>query len=175
MHQCYQTRGPWALRLCLRTNVAIGKSSRCCTYTLFLPLWGSTLSLISLYMDSGFPRYRPIFKIAIYGHATWPSGRYSNLPYMGMQLGHWQKFQKWHIYLFPEGGRGQIELIFALQVVVSEIRPNLQNCQGMKLGHWPKLQKLHLYPHSTSKRSNCLSQIFKIAIFGHETWSVQKI
>ncbi len=31
------TRGPWALTLCLRTNLAMGQGSKSCTYTLFLP------------------------------------------------------------------------------------------------------------------------------------------
>ncbi len=45
-------------------------SSRSCTYTLFLPQ-GSNLSLFSLY-EQQFLRYVPIFKIAIFGHETWP-------------------------------------------------------------------------------------------------------
>ncbi len=31
------TRGPWALTLCLRTNLAMGQGSKSCTYALFLP------------------------------------------------------------------------------------------------------------------------------------------
>ena len=78
-----------------------------------------------------FPRYGPIFKIAIFRHETWPlvkvpgvahilsfyppgnqnwayfhstgsgfrdTGRFSRLPYFGMKLGKWPKFQKLHIY-----------------------------------------------------------------------------
>ncbi len=30
------TRGPWALTLSLRTNLAMGQSSKSCAYTLFL-------------------------------------------------------------------------------------------------------------------------------------------
>ncbi len=68
----------------------------------------------------------PIFKIAIFGHETWPrsctytpfllqgvefelifcstgsdfrdTGRFLKLPYLGMRLGHQPKFQKLHIY-----------------------------------------------------------------------------
>ncbi len=32
----FLTRGPWALTLCLRTNLAMGQSSQSWTYTLFL-------------------------------------------------------------------------------------------------------------------------------------------
>ncbi len=64
-----KTGGPWALTPFLRTNLAICQSSRSCTYTPFL-LQGSKLSLLSLY-EQQFPRYVPIFKIAIFGHKTW--------------------------------------------------------------------------------------------------------
>ena len=80
-----KTRGPWALTFCLRTTLAICESSRSCTYTPFLPQ-GWKLSLFSLY-EQQFSRYVPIFKIAIFGHETWP-------------------FQKLHIYLlFTPRGR----------------------------------------------------------------------
>ncbi len=36
----YRTRGPWALTLCLRTNLAMGQGSKSCTYTLFLAQGG---------------------------------------------------------------------------------------------------------------------------------------
>ena len=54
-------------------NLATGKNSRSFTYTLFLPPpppSESHLSLFSLY-GQRFPRYRTIFKIAIFGHGTW--------------------------------------------------------------------------------------------------------
>ncbi len=85
---------------------------------------GSKLSLFPLY-GQRFQTYRPIFKIAIFGHETWPllhlysfytrgcwdwayfrstgssfrdSGAFSKLPYLGMKLCNWPKFQKLHIY-----------------------------------------------------------------------------
>ncbi len=58
-----KTRGPWALRLCLKTNLAIFQSSRSCTYTPFLP---QASKYFSLY-EQQFPRYATIFKIAIFG------------------------------------------------------------------------------------------------------------
>ncbi len=52
--------------------------------------------------------------------------RFLTLPYLGMKLGHWQKFQKLHIYthatctlFLPHGVK--IELIFTLWAVVSKI------------------------------------------------------
>ncbi len=35
-----QKKGPWALTLCLRTNLAMGQGSKSCTYTLFLAQGG---------------------------------------------------------------------------------------------------------------------------------------
>ena len=49
-------------------NLVPDKRFRSCTYTLFLPQ-GLKLSLFSLYGQQ-FPRYRPIFKIVIFGHET---------------------------------------------------------------------------------------------------------
>ncbi len=58
---------------------------------------------------------------------------------------------------------------------------------SMKLGHWPKCQKFHIYPLSTPKGSKLslfllygqrfprYRPIFKIAIFGLETWQVAKV
>ncbi len=58
----------------------------------------------------------------------------------------------------------------------------------MKLGHWPKCQTLHIYPLSTpggkvkidlifplQAAVSEIRLIFKIAIFGHETWSLAKV
>ncbi len=85
-----ETRGPWALTSCLRTNLVICQSSRSCTYTPFLPQ-GLKLSLFSLY-EQQFPRYLPIFKNAIFGHETC----------------HWPMRQKLHMYIasfYPKGAK----------------------------------------------------------------------
>ncbi len=110
---------------------------------------GSKLSLFSLY-GRFYPRYGPIFKIAILGHETWPwakvsevdiyyflpevdrnwdyfrsmgsgfrdMGQFSKLPYLGMELGHWQKFQKFHILSL---NNSRISLRFALPLAISYI------------------------------------------------------
>ena len=49
--------------------MAIDQSSRSCTYTLFLSF--SKLAYFHSYGQQ-FLTYRPIFKIAIFGHETWP-------------------------------------------------------------------------------------------------------
>ena len=56
-------------------NLAIGKSSRSCTYILFLSRWVE-IELIVAEIRADF----------------------SKLPYLDMKLGHWQKFQKLHIH-----------------------------------------------------------------------------
>ncbi len=66
--QCRYKKLPyWGMkpRFCLKrfTEVEYGPS--------FYPK-GSKLSLFSLY-GQRFPRYGPLFKIAIFGHETWPS------------------------------------------------------------------------------------------------------
>ena len=112
---------------------------------------GSKLSLFLLYQQR-FPRYGLIFKMAIFGHDTWPSAivlcptgsklslfslygqrfsRYGPIfkigPYLGMKLGHWPKFRSCiYTFFLPQGG--EIELIFALRAVVPEIRADFQNC-----------------------------------------------
>ncbi len=50
-----------------------------------------------------------------------------------------------------------IELIFALQAAVSEVRANFQNCHNylvMKLVHLPKFQELHIYSPSNPRGQN---------------------
>ncbi len=68
-------------------NLAIGQKvpdATQCTSTLFLPQ-GVDKTRHWVYfrsMDSGF----------------WHTGRFSNLSYLGMKLGHWPKCQKLHLY-----------------------------------------------------------------------------
>ncbi len=84
-------------------NLAIGKSSRSCTYTL-------TFTLVGL----RFPRYKPIVKITIFGHGT---QLLANVPEVANCM--------FKLFL-PQGMK--IELIFTLQAVVSEILADFQNC-----------------------------------------------
>ncbi len=75
----------------------------------FYPRW-SKLSLFSLY-GQRFPKYDPIFKIAMpFGHETW---QVAKVPEVAQTLS-------------PQVG--EIELIFALQVVVFKIWADFQNC-----------------------------------------------
>ncbi len=102
-----------------------------------------------------------------------------------MKLGNWQKIQKLHIYSVSAVGV-EIELIFALWAVVSEIQANFQlQYLGMKLEKLPKFQMLHIYSLSTSGGPKFhatgsargfwhTGQIFETAIFVHETWQLAK-
>ncbi len=71
-----QTRGPWALTLCFRTNLAIAKFH----IAPFLPQ-RSKLSLFSPY-EQRFLRYDLIFKIAIIRHETWPLAKVPEVAYI---------------------------------------------------------------------------------------------
>ncbi len=75
----------------------------------FYPM-GSKLSLFSLYGER-FPRYRTIFKIAIFGHETWLLAKVPEVA---------------HTPFLPQGV--EIELIFALHAAVSELQADFQNC-----------------------------------------------
>ncbi len=89
----------------------LGQNARCCTYTLFLPQGGSKLSLFLLYGE-WFPRYELIFKIAIFGHETWPLAKVPEVAHLPT--------------VYPQ--RVEIQLVLALQAAVSEIRADFQNC-----------------------------------------------
>ncbi len=129
-----------------------------------------------------FPRYRPIFKIAI-EHEIWQLGKVPEVAHIlsfyttGSKLRYFllygQRFQRYGP-LFRIGIFGhetssrtkypevctytpflpqcvEIELIFALSAAVSDSKlPYL----GMKLDHWPKWQKLHRYSLSTPRGRN---------------------
>ena len=103
------------------------------------------------------------------------------------QLGHLPNFQKLHTFSISTSGV-EIELIFH-----SMSSSFLDRCRfskwpylGMKLGKCPKFQKLHVYPLSTLEGSKLTlfllygqrfprdGPIFKIAIFGHETWQMAR-
>ncbi len=72
---------------------------------------GSKLSLFLLY-GQRCPRYRPFFKIAIFGQETWPSAK---VP----EVAHITSFH-------PRGAK--LSLFFARRAAVSEIRADFQNC-----------------------------------------------
>ena len=113
------------------------------------------------------------------------TGQISKLPYLGMKLDHRPKFQKLHIYslstpwgrnwaYFRSTGSGFSDTDWFSKLPYS----------GMKHGHWPKLYIYSLYtPRGRNwdffslygQRFPRYGSIFKIAIFGHETWSLAKV
>ncbi len=130
------------------------------------------LGLFLLY-GQRFPRYVPIFKIDIFGHET---------------NSKWPKFQKLHMYAHSTEG-GPNRDYFCSTGSGFQDTGQFSNLPylGIKLGKWPKFQKLHIHPLSTpggSKWSLFLlygqrflryRPIFKIAIFGHESWQLAKV
>ena len=141
------------------------------------------LRIYSLYMPRG--RNWGYYSFTCSGFSD--MGRYSKLPYLGTKHGHCQKFQKLHICSLSTPGV-EIELIFALWAVVCKIWAYFQNCNiwawnlatGKSsrnytcLSFYPKGLKLSqflLY----GQRFQRYGPIFKIAIFGHETWQFAKL
>ena len=133
------------------------------------------LSLISLYRQR-LPRYRQIFKIAIFGHEAWPftklhiyalstpgrrnwadirstgSGfrdteRFLKLPYLGMKPGEWPKCQKLNIYpISTPWGRNWAYFSSTRSGFQDMGRFSILSYLGMKLSHHQNFQKLHIYP-----------------------------
>ena len=96
-----------------------------------------------------FPRYGPIFKIATFGYETWPLAKIS-------EVAHTVFLTLWVV----------IKLIFALQVAVSEIRNDFQNCHiwAWNLGHWEVPEVVHIGPNSlsTSRGRHWAPAVFEI-------------
>ncbi len=102
-------------------------SFRSCTYTPFLPQ-GLKLSLFLLY-GQWFPRYGPIFKIAIFGHETWPLAKVPEVAHIGS--------------FYPRGSKLSLFLLYGQRFLI--YRPIFKlPYSGMKFGHWPKYQKLYI-------------------------------
>ena len=101
---------PMGLDTLLENQLVIGKSSRSCTYTLFLTQGGT----IELIWSTG----------SSFQHR----GHFSNLPYLGMKFGQWPKFQNLYIYILFLPQTVENELIFPPRVVGSDIQGNFQNC-----------------------------------------------
>ena len=103
------------------------------------------------------------------------------------QLGHWPKFQKLHIYsLSTPGGWNWAYFCSTGSGFWDTGQFSKLPYLGMKFGHWPKFQKLHIYSLSIPGGRNWAyfhygqpfpryRPIFKIAIFGHETWPLAKV
>ncbi len=149
-----KTRGPWALTLCLRTNMAIGQVQKLHIHehSLSIP-GGSKLSLFLLY-GQRFPRYGPIFKIPIFGHETWQVAKVTGVAHVhsfypkGLKLRLFYLYGQW----FP-----RYWAIFKIVIF------------GMKLGKWPKFQKLHVYNLDYSRVPNFTPFCSTIAPFP-DTW-----
>ena len=121
----------------LGMKLAIGQSSRSCTYTVLPPGGGG---------GRNWNYFRSI------GSGFRDMGQFLNLPYLGMELGHWPSPRSCRYTPFlPQGV--QIELIFALWAAVCEKQANFQNCH---IWAWnlAKVQKLHTYTFSTSGGGN---------------------
>ncbi len=166
------TRGPWALTLCLRTNMAIGQSSEV-VHTLSLSLYpqGLKLSLFSLY-GQRFLRYRPIFKIAIFGHETL---LLANVPKVAHIPSFYPRGSKFSLFLLYGQRFLRYGPIFKIAIFGHE---TWQVSKVPEIAHislfYPKGLKLSSFLLYWQRFLRC-GTIFKIAIFGHETWQVAKV
>ena len=132
---------------------------------------GSKLSLFSLYGQL-FSRYGLSFKIAIFGHDTWP---FSKVPEVAHTL-----------FFYPQGV--EIGLILTLLAAVSEVWADFQNCyiwvwnldtdKRSKIAHIlpfnPKGSKLSLFSLH-GQRLPRYRPIFTFAKIWHETWPLAKV
>ena len=148
----------------------LATSPRSCTYTLFL-LQEVEIELLSLY-GKRFLKYAPIFKIAIFGHETWPLAKVPEVT---------------HIPCFYP--RGLKLSLISLREVVSEIWANFQNGRiwawNLAISQSSKSCTYILFlPHGgeieiifvlRAAVSEIYGLIFKMALFGHETWPLAKV
>ena len=85
---------------------------------MFNKAYGLTLlSIYTLFLPQGV-KIELIFalRVAVFRN----TGRFFKLPYLGMKLGHWQKFQKLYIHSLSTPGGGS-KLSFALQAAVPQL------------------------------------------------------
>ncbi len=118
-----EIRGPWALTFCVRTNLAMGQSSKICTYTLFLSqdveiehiftVWAAVSEIMADFQNCHI----------------WP---------WNLTIG--QNSRSCTYILFVVTQRVEIEIILTHYGPFFKIVPYL----GMKLGKWPKFRKLHI-------------------------------
>ncbi len=148
-----------------------GKIYKSCIWTLYTR-WGCNFSLFSLH-GKWFPKYRLI----------------SKLSYLGIKPGIWKSSRSciWTLFLFlPKGV--EMELIFTLWAAVSKIRADFQNYHiwAWNLEFEKSARSFIwtlLYPRGSKLSSFSLygqrflryGLIYKIVIFGHETWPLAKI
>ncbi len=128
------------------------------------------------------------YKIWVHLH----TGRFKKIAisYPGMIFSHWQKFQKLYIHsLSTTPPPHEIELIFALQAVVSEIWTDFQiaifGCETCSLTKHPEIAHIPSFCPKGLKLALLFSlyeqwfprygMISKIAIFERETWPLAKV
>ncbi len=91
-------------------------------------------------------------------------GRFLKLPYLGMNLGHWERFQKFHIH--SEGWNWAY-----CRSTGSSFRHTGRFSKlpylGMTFARWPKCQKLHIYFLNPPASPNFTLFCSKIARFSH--------
>ena len=119
-------------------NLAIGQSSRSCIYHLYR---------LSFYTRDWNWAY-----FTLWTAVSEIRAEFSKLPYLGMNLGKWAKYQKLHIYFLSTSG-GWNWTYFRSPGSTFKIFLKLPYL-GMKLGHWPKFHKLHIYSLSTTGGQN---------------------
>ena len=99
-------------------------------------------------------------------------GRYSKLPYLGMQLGHWPKCQKLHILysLSTLGGQNWPYFFSTGSGFRDTGRFSVAHIASM----YPKRLRFSLFLLYRQQFPR-YSLIFKIATFGHEYWPLAKL
>ncbi len=134
---------------------------------------GSKLSLFLLYRQR-FPRYRPIFKIAIFGHETW---QVAKVPEVAHMFCFYPRGSKLSLFLLYGQRFPRYRPIFKIAIFGHE------TWQVAKVPHipsfYPRGVEVELIRAQLSSIELLYGQqflrygpSFKIAIFGHETWQV---
>ncbi len=129
------------------------------------------LSLVSVY-GQRFPRYKPIFKIAIFGHEIWPLAK---APEVADILSFYPRVSKLSLFLLYEHQFPRYGLIFKIAIFGHEIWP-LDKVPDVAriLSFYPRESKLNLLS-LYGQQFLRYGPNFKIAIFGHETWQLLKL
>ena len=105
MHSSFWETGWFSKLLQLGMKLGLGQSSRTCAYryNLEIELIFTLLAEVSEIQANcqnypNFPRGRNWAYFHSMGNSFQNTGRFSKLPYLGMKLVHWTKFQKFHTY-----------------------------------------------------------------------------
>ena len=119
-------------------NVATGQRSRSCTYIIFLHQGVEIELIVALWEVKKFLRYGRIFKIAIFGHETWP---FAKVPEVAHMLSFYPRGRNWAYFCSTVSGFGDIDRFSKLPYL------------GMKLGNLPKCQNC-TYTYKTTPESH---------------------